>query len=229
MLREKTTLELSDFLKYLAAHDEMEDGLSPSLTDLSAELGVSIAGLREQLEVARGLGLVEVKPRVGIRRLPYSFLPAVRLSLGYAIEEDEKYFQLFADLRIHTEEAYWHEAVKKLTPDDLDRLQTIISKAWSKLKGSPVQIPHEEHKRLHLTIYCRLENPFVCGILDAYWEAYEAIGLNVFTDYNYLNEVWNYHEKMVEAIRRKEYDAGYQALVEHTDLLSELIHHHPGK
>jgi DNA-binding FadR family transcriptional regulator len=229
MLRERSTLELSDFLKYLAAHSEMEYGSFPSLTDLSAELGVSVASLREQLEVARALGLVEVKPRIGIRRLPYSFLPAIRQSLGYAMVEDEKYFQLFADLRKHTEAAYWHEAVKRLTSDDLDSLQAIISKAWVKLKGTPIQIPHEEHKRLHLIIFCRLDNPFVSGILEAYWEAYETIGLNVFTDYNYLNEVWKFHEKMVEAIRRKDYDAGYQALVEHTDLLSELIHHHPGK
>jgi DNA-binding FadR family transcriptional regulator len=229
MLRERPTLELSDFLRYLAAHAEIENGAFPSLTDLSAEMGVSVASLREQLEVARALGLVEVKPRVGIRRLPYSFLPAVRQSLGYAIAVDENYFQLYADLRIHTEAAYWHEAVKLLTADDLERLQTIISKAWTKLKGTPIQIPHDEHKRLHLIIYGRLDNPFVSGILEAYWEAYEAIGLNVFTDYNYLNEVWKFHEKMVDAVRLKEYDEGYRVLIEHTDMLSELLHHQPVK
>jgi DNA-binding FadR family transcriptional regulator len=229
MLRERPALELSDFLRYLAAHAEIENGAFPSLTDLSAEMGVSVASLREQLEVARALGLVEVKPRVGIRRLPYSFLPAVRQSLGYAIAVDENYFQLYADLRIHTEAAYWHEAVKLLTDDDLERLQTIISKAWTKLKGTPIQIPHEEHKRLHLIIYGRLDNPFVSGILEAYWEAYEAIGLNVFTDYNYLNEVWKFHEKMVDAVRLKEYDEGYRVLIEHTDMLSELLHHQPVK
>jgi DNA-binding FadR family transcriptional regulator len=229
MLRERPTLELSDFLRYLAAHAEIENGAFPSLTDLSAEMGVSVASLREQLEVARALGLVEVKPRVGIRRLPYSFLPAVRQSLGYAIAVDENFFQLYADLRIHTEAAYWHEAVKLLTADDLERLQTIISKAWTKLKGTPIQIPHDEHKRLHLIIYGRLDNPFVSGILEAYWEAYEAIGLNVFTDYNYLNEVWKFHEKMVDAVRLKEYDEGYRVLIEHTDMLSELLHHQPVK
>jgi DNA-binding FadR family transcriptional regulator len=229
MLRERPTLELSDFLRYLAAHAEIENGTFPSLTDLSAEMGVSVASLREQLEVARALGLVEVKPRVGIRRLPYSFLPAVRQSLGYAIAVDENFFQLYADLRIHTEAAYWHEAVKLLTADDLERLQTIISKAWTKLKGTPIQIPHDEHKRLHLIIYGRLDNPFVSGILEAYWEAYEAIGLNVFTDYNYLNEVWKFHEKMVDAVRLKEYDEGYRVLIEHTDMLSELLHHQPVK
>ncbi len=63
-----------------------------------------------------------------------------------------------------------------------------------------MQIPHEEHKQLHLTIFGRLENPFVSGILEAYWEAYESIGLNVFTDYAYLREVWGYHQRMVDSI-----------------------------
>jgi DNA-binding FadR family transcriptional regulator len=229
MLRDRQPLELSEFLRYLASRNGADNGDFPSLTDLSNELGVSVASLREQLEVARALGLVEVKPRVGIRRLPYTFLPAVRQSLGYAIALDEKNFRLFADLRKHTETAYWHEAVILLTEEDLSKLQAIISRAWTKLKGNPIQIPHDEHKQLHLQIYKRINNPFVTGILEAYWEAYEAIGLNVFTDYKYLTDVWHYHEKMVLAIQSKEFDKGYKALMDHTDMLSELLEHHPAK
>jgi DNA-binding FadR family transcriptional regulator len=60
----------------------------------------------------------------------------------------------------------------------------------------------------------------VTGILEAYWEAYEAVGLNVFAgSYEYLQEVWRYHQKMVDAICSGEYDAGYEALIKHTDLL----------
>jgi DNA-binding FadR family transcriptional regulator len=219
ILRDRATPEsLSEFVRYLAAHEQDEVNL-PALTELSQELGLSVATLREQLEVARALGLVDVRPRTGIRRLPYRFLPAIRQSLGYAMALDEANFQLFADLRKHVEAAYWHEAVEKLTDEDHIRLQSIMEHAWAKLKGERVQIPHEEHKQLHLTIYGRLDNPFVSGILEAYWEAYEAIGLNVFTDYQYLQEVWQYHQQMVEAICTKNYEAGYQALLEHTDLL----------
>jgi DNA-binding FadR family transcriptional regulator len=216
----------SEFMRYLAAHPQAKEQL-PALTSLSAELGVSVASLREQLEVARALGLVEVKPRTGIRRLPYTFLPAVRRSLDYAMALEETNFQLFADLRKHVEAAYWHEAAAKLTDEDKTRLQDLIEKAWSKLDGYPIQIPHDEHKQLHLTIYCRLENPFVCGILEAYWEAYEAIGLNVFTDYNYLREVWGYHQKMVDSICNADYDLGYKALNEHVDLLTDLLDQRP--
>jgi DNA-binding FadR family transcriptional regulator len=228
MLRDRNTQDsLSHFLRYLAAHEQDENATLPALASLSQELGMSVAGLREQLEVARALGLVEVKPRTGIRRLPYTFLPALRQSLGYAMALDEKNFQLYADLRKHVEAAYWHEAVAALTPEDHHTLNNLLARAWAKLNGTPVQIPHEEHKLLHLTIFSRLQNPFVAGILEAYWEAYEAIGLNVYNGYDYLREVWQYHQQMVESICNGDPETGYKAMLEHTDMLSDLLVHRP--
>ncbi len=218
--------QISEFMRYLAAHPQAEENL-PALTSLSAELGVSVASLREQLEVARALGLVEVRPRTGIRRLPYTFLPSVRQSLSYAMALDETNFQRFADLRKHVEAAYWHEAVAILLPEDHAKLKQLVTRAWEKLDGRPIQIPHEEHKQLHLVIYGRLNNPFVSGILEAYWDAYESIGLNVFTDYAYLREVWEYHQRMVDSICNGDFNAGYQALVEHADMLADLLDHRP--
>jgi DNA-binding FadR family transcriptional regulator len=62
MLRERNTSNpLSEFLRYLAQHEEANGQQLPALSELSRELGVSIASLREQLEVARALGLVEVR------------------------------------------------------------------------------------------------------------------------------------------------------------------------
>jgi DNA-binding FadR family transcriptional regulator len=222
ILRERPTPPLSEFLQYLASHEQTEQSL-PALTALSQELGVSVASLREQLEVARALGLVEVKPRIGIRRQPYSFSPAVRQSLQYALALDKNNFIAFADLRRHIETAYWHEAVQLLTPEDQNALKVLVARAWEKLRGSPIEIPHPEHRELHTTIYRRLDNPFVTGVLYAYWDAYETVGLNVFTDYNYLTEVWTYHQKMVDAICENNVEAGYTALTEHSDLINQLI------
>ena len=213
----------SDLMNYLASKPASETPGEveriPSLAELSQELGASVSSLREQLEVVRALGFVEVRPRTGIRRLPYSFLPAVQHSLAYALQSDRAYFDLFADLRRKLEAAFWYPAVRLLTPEDHACLRTLMEQAWNKLNGSPVHIPQDEHRRLHLAIYCRLGNPFVTGILEAYWDAYETVGLNLFADYNYLQQVWRSHEQMVEAICSGDYDAGYQALVEHTDLL----------
>jgi DNA-binding FadR family transcriptional regulator len=217
--RERISPDLSEFLRYLALHEEAQNKL-PSLSDLSRELGLSVASLREQLEVARALGLVEVRPRLGTRRRAYSFTPAVRQSLRYALALNDEHFRKYSELRNHVEFAFWYEAVEKLTSDDKAELRMIIARAWEKLSRAQIQVPHEEHRNLHLLVYSRLDNPFVTGILEAYWDAYESVGLNVFTGgYDYLQEVWQYHEQMVEAICNGNFEAGYEALVKHTDLL----------
>lgn len=220
----------SEFLQYLVSCspelDAESDGVTqlPPLSQLSKELGVSVAGLREQLEVAEAIGFVEVKPRTGIRRLPYSFLPAVRQTLTYAVAMDQSYFSAFADLRNHIEAVYWEEAARMLNEEDHEELQNLLTKAWQKLRGNPIQIPHTEHRQLHLLIYSRLENPFVIGILEAYWEIYEAVGLNLYADYNYLYQVWMYHQEMVDAICQSDFESGYRALIEHKDLLYHRPH-----
>lgn len=220
IIRDRVSPDISEFLRYIAAHEEAENGL-PTLNELSQELGVSIASLREQLEVARALGLVEVKPgRGGTRRRAFSFTPAIRQSLRYALALNDEHFRKYSELRNHVEAAYWHEAVAKLTNEDKEQLRDLVTRAHEKLARRPIQVPHEEHRTLHLLIYSRLENPFVTGILEAYWDAYETVGLNMFTGgYEYLQEVWTYHQEMVESICTGNYKAGYEALVAHTDLL----------
>lgn len=215
---------ISDFVQYLLKiNQDKGDGKIPSLQELSKELNISVSTLREQLEVAKALGFVEVKPRTGIRCLPYTFFPAVIRSLSYAIKLNDEYFRSYAELRNCIEEAYWFPAVKLLNTQDHSNLRNLVNKAFEKLNGNPVQIPHAEHRQLHMTLYRHLENPFVLGILEAFWEAYEAIGFSMYADYDYLRQVWEYHGKMVEALSAGDYELGYQALVTHKDLLF----HHP--
>jgi len=221
MLRERVAPDISEFMRYLATHPEAENGI-PSLAGLSRELGISLAALREQLEVARALGLVDVRPRTGTRRKPYSFTPAVRQSLTYALALKDSSFEKFAELRNHLEIAFWDEATRRLTDADKTELLALIARAREKLSPPSTQVPHEEHRALHLLIFSRLENPFVTGILEAYWEMYEAVGLNLYSgDIAYLNEVWDYHARMVDCICAADYAGGREALVAHVGLLMQ--------
>lgn len=219
----------SEFLDYLVSYPSENDPAAqdeiylPSLLELSHKLGTSVSSLREQLEVAKTLGMVEVRPRTGIRRLKFSFFPAVKVSLAYSMNIDLSYFYFYADLRNSLEAVYWERAVKRLTGDDQNYLSRLVQSAWVKLRGEPIQIPHVEHRQLHLGIYSRLENPFVQGLLEAYWDAYEAIGYNLYSDYNYLERVWKYHQAMVDSIVAGEFEEGYKALIEHKDLLYQRM------
>ena len=220
MLQDQPSSAPSEFLRYLARRQPAEERLPP-LSQLSRELGISVAALREQLEVARALGLVDVRPGAGMRRRPYSFGPAVRHSLRYALAVQDSHFQKYSELRNHVEIAYWDEAIRSLTSDDKLELKALVERARTKLSANPPQVPHAEHRRLHLLIYSRLDNPFVLGLLEAFWDAYEAVGLNLYSgDMRYLHQVWEYHGRMVQAIVEADVEAGRAALKDHVDLLA---------
>jgi DNA-binding FadR family transcriptional regulator len=210
----------SDFLHYLIQQGYRPGDRLPSLQELSQEIGISVGKLREQLEVARALGLVEASPRRGITRTTYSFLPAVRLSLLAALAFDRSNFDLFSGLRVHLEAAYWDEAVALLTESDKAHLHALVVTAKAKLNQQRIQIPYPEHRELHLTIFRRLDNPFVVGLLEAYWDAYEAVELNTYADISYLQEVWDYHARIVDAICVGDSALGKRLLIEHMKLLS---------
>ncbi len=216
-------MDHSEFFTYLLQYSETEHEKFPALKDLSSELGLSTSRLREQVSVAKALGLVDVRPRLGIRPLPYSFTPAVDASLCYAIQRDPAYFEDFVDLRRYLEYAYFPRAVDLLQESDHQELRKLVQSAWEKLRGSPARIPHEEHRKLHLTIYNRLHNVFVTGLLEAYWDAYEAVGLNVYADLDYLEQVWTYHEQLAEAAIIKDKSRGLDILREHFDLMDRLL------
>ena len=127
------------------------------------------------------------------------------------------------DLRRHLEYAYFPQAVDLLQEADHLELRRLVKDAWEKLKGRPVRIPHQEHRQLHLTFYKRLNNVFVSGLLEAYWDAYEAVGLNVYTDLDYLEQVWTYHEELVEMAIQKDKTRGLEILHEHFELMDRMV------
>ncbi len=212
----------SEFLRYLLTHGCEPGARLPSLDEIGAEIGISTGKLREQFEVARTLGLVEASPRRGIRCLPYQFTPAVRLSLLIALALQPNAFQAYSALRIHLETTFWDEAVTSLTPEDKTYLIELVAQAQDKLSDERIQIPYPEHRAFHLGIFRRLENPFVLGLLEAYWDAYEAVELNTYADYNYLQEVWDYHARIAQAIQAGDYATGKELLIQHMRLIDRM-------
>jgi DNA-binding FadR family transcriptional regulator len=209
----------SDFLKYLAQyHIEPGDRLPP-LSEIGENMGVSVGALREQLAVARGLGVVSARPRLGLRREPFDFSQAVLPAVLFSLATGESCFAQLSRLRRAIEVSFWDEAVVLLTSEDKVRLGQLVDEAWAKLRGDPIHIPNAEHCQLHLTIFSRLDNPFVQGLLVAYWDAYDASELTRFMGYRYWVDVWTYHEQIVDALCAGEFERGRRLLNEHFALL----------
>ena len=159
----------SELLQYLVTTGVPAGERVPTLTELSEVLGISVGKLREQLEVARHLNIVSVRPRKGIRREPFDFRPALLTSLLFGLATDEATFRQFSQLRQAVETGFWLEAVAQLTPADIENLRELLSRAAAKLRGNPPHIPNQEHRQFHLSLFARLDNPFVQGLLEAYW------------------------------------------------------------
>jgi DNA-binding FadR family transcriptional regulator len=215
----KSNEYLSEFLQYLAEKATNGEERLPPLTELSRELGVSVASLREQLEVARIFGFVEVRPKTGIRWLPYQFAPSILMSVVYAITISPEFFDQFRDLRNHLESAYFYESLANLDLHHIDRLMELVEVAENKMEMYPPQLPHREHRDLHNILFSGVTNTFVKGIFSVYWEVYEAQGFSVISDLDYLKRVWSYHRRIVEAIYKKDYAEAFEMFLEHKDLM----------
>lgn len=209
----------SDILRYIVENGYKPGDLLPTIQQLSQELGASVPKVRESMEIARALGLVDVKPGRGTLVNNYTFTPAATLSVLYAIGQAPESFEHLRMLRTAVEVSFWNEATQKLSRSDHIFLRRLITSALERLGQQPIQVPVIEHRTFHLTIFKHLDNPFVTGILEAFWEAYEAFGLHLYADLNYHRKVWKYHRQIVDAIERGSIEESRQLFIEHTGLL----------
>jgi DNA-binding FadR family transcriptional regulator len=209
----------SDILRYIVESGYKPGDLLPTIQELSQELGASVPKVRESMEIARALGLVDVKPGRGTQVNEYTFVPAATLSALYAIGQNRESFEHLRLLRTAIEVSFWDEATQQLNQTDCIGLRQLITSALERLRQQPIQVPVVEHRTYHLTIFKHIDNPFVIGILEAFWEAYEAFGLHLYADLNYHRKVWKYHRQIVDAIERGDIEESRQLFIEHTGLI----------
>jgi DNA-binding FadR family transcriptional regulator len=211
--------------QYLLEAEACGDGSVklPAMGDLAKEMGVSRGKLREELIAAQAYGVVEMRPGDGTYVHTLDFYTAIRPAVLYSIMCDKENFEHIRKLRVFLEVAFWDEAVRTLDGSDIQAMAQIVDRADEKLSGTPIVIPHDEHRQLHLRIFGRLENPFVQGLLEAYWDAYEAVELHRYFELSYYKRMWASHRQMVEALKDKRYLAAKEALEQHFTILSDRL------
>jgi DNA-binding FadR family transcriptional regulator len=196
----------------------------PPMEELAENLGVSRGKLREELVAVQAYGVVDMRPGDGTYVCPFDFYTAIRTLVLYGTACDWSNFDHFYKLRVQLEIGFWEEAVINLTDADKQDLRQILERAERKLSASPAEIPHREHRELHLTLFRRLQNEFVQGLLQAYWDTYEAVGLHRYFDYSYYKKIWASHKKMVEAVEAGALDEAKEAMTEHFILLGNRLY-----
>jgi DNA-binding FadR family transcriptional regulator len=225
MLRDRSLPPLLQYIvdQGLRAEEEEASLKLLPMGELCQELGVSRGKAREELIAAQAWGVVEMRPGDGTYVRPLDFYTPIRTLLLYGVMLDKENFSRYYELRVKLEVAFWDSATCGLTSDDLEELGRIVESAEKKLGGHPVEIPHWEHRQFHLRIFARLDNEFVLGLLRAYWDAYEAVGLHMYFDYRYYEDMWSSHRAMLNSIVVGQYDEGREALIQHFGLLGDRL------
>ena len=217
---------LPSILRYLADRDRCVKGKNsklPPIGELAATLGISQGKLREELIAAEAFGIVEMRPGDGTYVRAFDFYSAIRAVTLYGIACDSAQFDQFYEVRSQLELAFLEQAAQRLTAEDFAQLHRILKEANRRLTGSPVEIPHREHRDFHLLIFSRLPNGFVQGVLKTYWEAYEIVGLHLYFDFSYFEKMWSSHRTLVEELEAHRYDEARAALATHFDFLSARL------
>lgn len=210
----------SDLLDYLAEAQRAKSPI-PSIAELSKVLGISVASVREQLEVARSLGFVDVKPKVGIQSRVFSMNQLLELGVTFGAKVQPDLPEALRDLRKHLEISYWYEAAPLLTSQDVQSLRDIVAGAFNLISGEPMRIPEQEHRDFHLTIFSHLDNPIVKSIMETFWKSNEEMERAQLPEQAYLEQVWSYHQQITEALEARDFERGFQWLVEHMDLVKQ--------
>jgi DNA-binding FadR family transcriptional regulator len=210
-------------LSLQSARSSGEEVKLPPLDELARELGVSRGKLREDLLAAQAYGLVEMRPGDGTYVRPMDFYTAIRPLVLHSIASGSELFDRYYRLRAELEVAFWDEAARALQEEDMRRLEQVLEQAEQKLKGKSVEIPHREHRELHVILFGKLDNPYVRGILEAYWDAYEAVGLHRYFDLTYYERVWASHRQIVEAVRAGEWELSKTILRQHFTFLEDRM------
>lgn len=211
----------SAFLKYIVKNQVQPGEPLPSLSDISGELGVSVGKLREEVACAREAGIISLKPRVGMRREPFNFRNIVSQGIAFGMATGEVTFDDLRTMRTALEEAFWYEAVYQLDATDGAELYDLIHDAQLKLASG--KIPHLEHRAFHLGIFRHVKNPLISGLLEVYWDVYASSEFNRYRPLDYWKQVWDYHERIIDAIGQQERDEALVLLKEHFSLLRNSL------
>jgi GntR family transcriptional repressor for pyruvate dehydrogenase complex len=204
---------------YIQENDLQPGDRLPGEETLAATLGVGRPAVREALRALEAVGAIET--RKGVGRFIGAFAPETWLSnfttdaLIQSFTEPE-----IAETRCLLEIAAIPEAVTRMTPDDLEELQTLLAGMEQKVHAGERHI--DEDIGMHRVLMRRTDNRLIAAMLDA---VYALMSQRAATD------AWQRlpdrseraridlaeHTRLAEAVLARNSRLAQQRLIEHFD------------
>jgi DNA-binding FadR family transcriptional regulator len=157
-------------MRFISDHKLVGGDRLPSQANLAQALGVSLVSLREAMRALEAVGIIEARAGSGWYVRDFSF-DAVAKGLAYTFELNQYNFADLLEIRIRLECSYLPEAMRKLTPDDLEALEDSVCE-MEKLAASGQEFDAPDrafHMRLFTT---KVQNQLFTAILELFWALY---------------------------------------------------------
>ncbi len=208
--------------KAILAGDLKPGDRLPSEKELAASFNVSKASLREAIRSLEALGLVEVLQGVSggvfIREVD---LETARNSLFNYIFFQNPSLQEFTQLRLLIEPSMAAFAAGNATEADLQFFDENLKQTRRQLNGDTFY--YKLDSAFHHRIAEISNNRLIIFVIDSLKNAIINLKLQLNLDARFAAEVYESHQRIVEAIRRKDPDAARQEMCNHIESVKEEL------
>lgn len=191
------------------------DGPTSTEMDLCRELGVSRTILREAIKVLSAKGLVEVRPKTGVRIKPrsdWSLLDPALMMWHNEVGVDEIFVRNLCQVRMMLEPPTAESAAIAATDEEVEEIYNAFLAMENATRdfAAFVDTDHEFHSAISRGTH----NDFLIQINRIVFDALRG-SQSIFREQRGVGvETINLHRTVAEAIRRRKPEAARQAMIQ---------------
>ncbi|MET7942336.1 FadR/GntR family transcriptional regulator [Streptomyces sp. NPDC005302] len=190
----------------------------PTETELMNDLGVSRNSVREALKALQALDIVEIRHGYGTYVGEASMTPLVDgLTFRTLARPDDPTGALAEILQVREvlEEGLMSRVVDVLTEDELDRLETVVTRMEAAARDGGRSFP-ELDSEFHELLYASLGNPLVPQLLNAFWTVFRRVAaVRGWTDDITPEVTARRHRDILTALRARDVEGARDAMSDH--------------
>lgn len=210
-------------LRHLIVSSNLRPGDKlPSENALASHLGVGRNAVREALRSLHGLGIVEARHGKGhfLKGLDFERLAS---GLAYSLVISRSSLGDLLHIRRALETAFLEEAIGRLGPSDVAKLEALVCQMHGKLRGMQTFVL--EDCAFHRLLFKNLNNRPLLNFLEVFWLLFQEIEENTEHTPEQLREAVVYHERILVAVRDGDVASAQALLREHLLDAEERVRH----
>ena len=212
---------IRDYIKQYILDNRLSAGDAlPPETQLVDQLGVGRSSIREAIKALQSLGIVEVRHGEGLYVREYNFDPVLE-TIGFAMQFNPKTLSELAQVRFFLEGAIIEDVVKRISEDDIKKLEKIMEVWRERLPISETFSDVDEE--FHRTLYNIVDNQTLIKLLEVFWIAFENLDKRLVDDKQPVELDYQRHKAVLDAVKMRDSNLAHDRLMQHFKHLQDRI------